>query len=64
MNKYIKEPLETNPIICTFFGHRDAGNEIYDDLRETIFDIIENKKVPSFILETMVTLIVCVNKQF
>ena len=33
---------------CTFFGHRDANQEIEPKLRETIIDLIENKNVSNF----------------
>ncbi len=33
---------------CTFFGHRDTGNEIEPILQSTIIDLIENKNVRNF----------------
>ena len=33
---------------CTFFGHRDAGEEIEPKLTEVISDLIENKNVTRF----------------
>ncbi len=46
---------------CTFFGHRDAPNEIKEVLKETIIDLIENKNVDMFyvgnhgVFDSMVT---------
>ena len=35
-------------MICTFFGHRDATEEIKPILKDTIVDLIENRKVNQF----------------
>ena len=35
-------------MVCTFFGHRTAGEEIAERLREIIIDLIENKNVTLF----------------
>ncbi len=33
---------------CTFFGNRDASEEIYESLRQTIIELIEGEKVGEF----------------
>ncbi len=33
---------------CTFFGHRHVGEEIREDLRSAITDLIENENVTNF----------------
>ncbi len=33
---------------CTFFGHRDTDEEVIPRLKNTILDLIENKKVDVF----------------
>ncbi len=35
-------------MVCTFFGHRNAGEEIAESLREVLIDLIENKNVTLF----------------
>lgn len=35
-------------MICTFFGHRDAPDEIRDKLRETVVKLIEERDVTKF----------------
>ncbi len=35
-------------MVCTFFGHRDAPTEIKESLKETIVELIQNKKVNMF----------------
>lgn len=35
-------------MICTFFGHRDAPDEIQPQLEKTIIDLIENHNVNKF----------------
>ena len=35
-------------MVCTFFGHRNAPNEIKPILREKIIELIENKNANMF----------------
>ncbi len=35
-------------VVCTFFGHKDTTEEIKPLLRETLIDLIENKRVTRF----------------
>ncbi len=35
-------------MICTFFGHKDASNNIITHIKEVIIDLIENKGVKDF----------------
>ncbi len=34
--------------ICTFFGHRDCGNEVISELRPLLVDLVENQGVDCF----------------
>ncbi len=36
--------------ICTFFGHKNSSEKIYDRLKFTITDLIENKSVKNFLV--------------
>lgn len=36
--------------ICTFFGHSDSPDNIYDDVKNTIIRLIENNNVTEFIV--------------
>ena len=35
-------------MVCTFFGHREVPSGIYDNLKNTITDLIENQGVTHF----------------
>lgn len=35
-------------VVCTFFGHKDTTEKIKPLLRETLIDLIENKRVTRF----------------
>ncbi len=35
-------------MICTFFGHRDAPQDIYNKLEAILIDLIENEQVNTF----------------
>ena len=35
---------------CTFFGHRDCDEKIYENLRNTIIELIQNEGVTKFLV--------------
>jgi len=35
-------------MVCAFFGHRDAPDEIRDRIKETVIDLIEERDVTKF----------------
>jgi len=37
-------------MICTFFGHREIPSDIYDNLKDTITDLVENQGVTRFLV--------------
>ncbi len=44
--------MEMLMVTCTFFGHRDATDEVKHRLREAIINLIENNNVDTFLCGT------------